>query len=288
MPTFDDLFAFAAAHNWSAVFLAVASVLLWVVVRLSKDDAWPPWFSIPSRLRPLLAIGLGAAAGALYKAAADGVSWKQGLWLGVSAGVGAVLIQVFGVDVLRGGKEMPIPKSLSIRPPPPPSGSGPVPGSGTDDTKPATPPPAMKRVIALAMLVALAPATLGCSLLHSAVPVLDDVIAYVTDAEQVLAVLESIAQLFFLAHPDPTLQQEYVRLDKRVHLSLDASVRLAHAGKDLDSSDMQAAVADFQAAWNDLQQFASAHGIAAPPTPKLGAGEMPQPMLMTVHRAEKK
>jgi len=270
MPTLDSLITFLTAHNWSAVFLVLASIAAWFIVRLSKDDAGPAWFAVPPRWRPMLAIGCGAFAGAVYKAAADGMTWKQGLLLGVSAGIGAVLLQVFGVDFARGGKDVPMPKALSVRPPPPPAS----PGNGSVDVVIPTPPPppslherralfARKtRGWVFATMVLVLP---GCGLLHSAIPVLNDVIAVVEDGEQILAIIEAAATLFFAQHPDmKDVQASFVKIDSRAHAALDAATRLARAGEEADKGQLDAAMADFTLAYKDLMTLAGQMGIRAP------------------------
>jgi len=279
MPSLDDIYSFFVNRQWSALVLVLVAVLCWVVVRLSKDDAAPSWFAVPARWRPVLAIGLGAAAGAIYKAATSGVSWGQGLWLGLTAGIGAVMIQVFGVDVARGGKDVPLPKAMSMRPPPPPppANGSPDETSPVDVPKFPKPPSALRRMI----LAAAVPLLFGCAQLHAAMPVVEDVITYVQDAEQALSSLETILGLFLATAP-PATQEEYVTIDDRVHRSLDAIVRLGRAGEALDSANMQAAISDFQAAWNDLQGFVTKTGVH--PHNALGAPRPPlQPLLMGVH-----
>lgn len=120
MPTLEQL---AAAHNWIALG---ALVLTFALTRLSKADTAFP-LTIPSRWRPLFAFAVGevlvAASTAIYNAALGGhMTWQQMLQTGAYAGLGAILTHTFGVQVLRGGRDVPVPAKLSVRPPPPPGG----------------------------------------------------------------------------------------------------------------------------------------------------------------------
>lgn len=119
MPVLDLL----SAHNWIALAALVAT---FVLTRLSKDDTTFP-LNISSRWRPVFAFVTGevlvAATTAIYNAATAGhVTVRQALQAGAIAGLGAILTHVFGVQVLRGGRDVPVPSKLSVRPPPPPGG----------------------------------------------------------------------------------------------------------------------------------------------------------------------
>lgn len=157
------------------------------------------------------------------------------------------------------------------------------------------PPSALRRALLapapllLALSVALSGAwSAGCKLLHDAVPVLQQIVAYVTDAEAIISGLENAAQLFFLAHPDAVKQAAFQKADARLRATLDTISRLAAAGKDLDSEDVVAAVRDFQAAYGDFANLLRSFGVdvPAPGNGTVGAHVQTEPMLMSVHVTE--
>ena len=131
---FSELLALAAERKW----IPLAALAAWAVVRLLKSDT--KLRTVPARWRPVLAIVVGVLASTLDKVIAGG-DWRLLAPEGVAVGVIAVLVHVFGVDVLRGGKDIAIPKSLSVRPPPPPPGSD---GGGL--IVPPVPPPRLPRI----------------------------------------------------------------------------------------------------------------------------------------------
>lgn len=145
---------------------------------------------------------------------------------------------------------------------------------------------ARTRAGGIVLLAALAGFTAsGCKLLHDAVPVLSQIVGYITDAEAIISGLEQAAQLFFLAHPDEMAQAKFMKADARLRASLDGISRLAAGGKDLDSEDMVAAIKDFQGAYTDFAALLRSFGVSVPPAGNgtLGAHVQTEPLLMTVH-----
>lgn len=137
----------------------------------------------------------------------------------------------------------------------------------------------------LVLPAGLALTTSGCSLVSAAVPTLNKVITYVTDLELVLKGVEGVAAIFFQASPNPDLQSQFFVLDNRVHDLADVVVRLADAGKDIDSVDMQASLSDLQQAYADVEAFLSKAGIPAPgssPPGKVGT-HYQRPLVMALH-----
>jgi hypothetical protein len=114
---FSQLLALLAERKW----IPLSALVVWMVVRLLKSDTKIP-VDIPPRWRPVLAVVLGVAASSLDKIA-EGGDWRKVAPEGLAVGVIAILVQVFGVDVLRGGKDVAVPKALSKYPPPPPPGT---------------------------------------------------------------------------------------------------------------------------------------------------------------------
>jgi hypothetical protein len=101
-------------------FTVLAGILIFFLVRVVKDERIP--IPITPRWRPALAVGLGVLV-VLSEALLSGASWAEAGEVGAGAAVGAILLHVFGIEVLRGGKELPIP-GLANRngPPAPPAG----------------------------------------------------------------------------------------------------------------------------------------------------------------------
>ena len=113
----DQLAELIAGHEW----VAVASLLIGLVVRLLKSDTRLP-VDVPAQYRPLVAYGLGAVVGALD--AIQGGEPVHAALMGLLAPSLAILGHVVGIEGLRGGKELPLPKPLrrsqreTILPPP--------------------------------------------------------------------------------------------------------------------------------------------------------------------------
>ena len=191
---------------------------------------------------------------------------------------------------LDAGKFIAALKALLAPSPPPPASGGS--DSKTRDTipPPARRPSVMRRGAAVATLgIALSCGPTGCSVLHDAIPVIDKVLTYLADVEEILSIVESAATVFFAQHPDlATQREEYVKRDTQMHLALDTVVRLAHAGKDLDDEQMVRALRDCQEAYKALSQLLVSLGVHLP-SGRLGAptgaapAPLPQPLLMSLH-----
>lgn len=196
------------------------------------------------------------------------------------------LIGALGFDVpnvlkaLRAlfGNAPPAPPALGSSPPPPPK----LPIRDDDiPTKPNSLRGAGERRPLLALVLMASLLLPGCAFLKSAAPALDNIITYVEDAQQVIAGIETIVNVFFLAHPAPDAQNEYALVDRKVHESLDVLVRLAHAGKDLSDEDVQEAIKDFQLAYDEFEKLLTAKGVHMPPRGRgtLGAHVSTAPLL---------
>lgn len=110
-----------ARHQW----VAVASMVIGLLVRLMKQDTSFPPFAVAARWRPWLALSLGVASGVL-QAVSTGKAWSEALAGGLVSAVIAIAGHDAIVDGLRGGSDVPIP-GLTKKPkadgqdPPPPS-----------------------------------------------------------------------------------------------------------------------------------------------------------------------
>jgi hypothetical protein len=105
------------AHAW----LALTTLAIGGLVRLSKSDAIGP--VIPAKYRPVLAYVLGAAA-AVVNALQGGVPLTVILY-GFGAPALAIIGHVLGIELGRGGQEIPLPVFLRAgKPPSGPSSTG--------------------------------------------------------------------------------------------------------------------------------------------------------------------
>ena len=109
----------------------VAAVVVGAVVRATKPDIriMP---TVPARYRPLVGAAVAIVLGA-SDAIVMGTPWRK-------AGAGAAAAfalawfgHVFGIEIIRGGKELPMPKVMTIPPAP-----------KTPDETPTDPPPTMR------------------------------------------------------------------------------------------------------------------------------------------------
>lgn len=98
----SDLITLALDHQW----LALSAVVLGAVVRVLKDDS--RLATIPAHVRPWLAFGLGAAAACL-QFLVEGVGLKEALTTTIAAPLLAIIGHHLGIEMLRGGKEIPVP-----------------------------------------------------------------------------------------------------------------------------------------------------------------------------------
>lgn len=99
----SDLITLALDHQW----LALSAVVLGGVVRVLKSDTKLP-ITVPAEWRPWFAFGLGQVA-ALLQFVVNGVGWKEALTTAIGAPLVAIVGHWLGVEVLRGGKEVPLP-----------------------------------------------------------------------------------------------------------------------------------------------------------------------------------
>lgn len=147
----------------------------------------------------------------------------------------------------------------------------------------------MKRILVVAAVAASLALTTGCGLLHTIEPVLTDVVAVVSDAEQVLALIDLAANTFFASRPELSdVKVKYVAIMTRTREGLDAALRSVRAVTELDQAQIDLAFADFRAAYADLSSLVQSLGIAAPAgTIALGPRgtlvQIPVPLAMTYH-----
>ncbi len=98
-----ELLDLAVKHQW----VAFASVLIGVLVRLGKSDTTVP-VDIPPRWRVWIALGLGLLSGVLQRAA-TGVPWGQAIAGGFAAFAVATVGHQVVIGSIRGGREFVVP-----------------------------------------------------------------------------------------------------------------------------------------------------------------------------------
>jgi hypothetical protein len=125
----SDILDLAAKHQW----ILLSAVVLGCIVRLLKEDTRFPPFAVAARWRPLLAMGLGIASGALH-AVATGTPWRDALLGGLVSGSLAIAGHGTIVDGFRDGKDVPMPGLTKPREAANPRGSEP-----TTPTDPSVP-----------------------------------------------------------------------------------------------------------------------------------------------------
>lgn len=138
----DQLAELIGQKKW----VAVVAIAIALIVRLLKSDTTIP-IDIPPRLRVWLALGLGAASGAIDKLVEAGdTTWTTALVSGLSAAAVAILSHNIVIGSVRDGKEFVVPgltkentppgpgKPPSISPPPLPAIITPI-TSSSDNRK---------------------------------------------------------------------------------------------------------------------------------------------------------
>lgn len=98
----SDLINMALDHQW----LALSAVVLGAIVRVLKDDS--RILTIPAPFRPWLAFGLGSVAACL-QLVVDGAGWQEAVTTAIVAPALAIIGHHLGIEMLRGGKEIPVP-----------------------------------------------------------------------------------------------------------------------------------------------------------------------------------
>jgi hypothetical protein len=122
-------------------------------------------------------------------------------------------------------------------------------------------------VCTVAASAAVALGLVGCAGVLATLPA---VIAYVQDAELIVSTIADFEKVYFAQKPDPTLQAKIEVGIARVRSAADIVARLASAGAEANSAQIDAAFADLKAAYVDLLQLAGPIGVTAAGD-KLGA-----------------
>jgi hypothetical protein len=137
----------------------------------------------------------------------------------------------------------------------------------------------MVRTFALALALALS--TAGCAQVVSHLP---SVIAAVTDGMLVIDSIERFIDAFFRQKPSPDLEKKVRDGIARSRSALSAALRLAQGTEKLEQAQIDAAFADFKAAYTELLVILGPLGVqqqgtALRATP--GGLIVPEPLALT-------
>jgi hypothetical protein len=179
-----QLLALAKAHSW----VALAALVIGLLVRLVRDDSTVAWFpvTIPSRWRPLIALGLGIVSGVLNQLVLK-VDWATAIVGGIVSAVTAMGGHAVVINALRNGRELGEKKAEAKAP-----GSG-KPGSGG----------ALAASTLVFVLAFLAPTSLsGCAAIPVLVTIADAVSIAAPAAAQAINAVENGINAYYKAHPE--------------------------------------------------------------------------------------
>ena len=284
----------ASTQLGSAGWLLLLAAIVFGLTRLLRADMLNSLLakfgipSIPAKAIPWVAIVLGFLGG-MIQAKSGGQTWGDsalmGLW-GILSGtlaigghealeapVRATLGQKVG-NVFFGKRALPIvPPSERVKrsnPPPPPA-------AGLSTLT-------LGAFLALFGAITVLP---GCAAFAAAIPVITEVVTYVSDAQQILSAIQIISQTFFAEHPNPDLQKKLAQDLSEAHLALDTIVQIGQGAKDLSDKDLVDAIAKFQKVYTDIDAILKQTGLVPPAgtlraTAPGGPARIPTPMLMTL------
>jgi hypothetical protein len=153
-----------------------------------------------------------------------------------------------------------------------------LPGAPSNRDKEAPPksgaPPSSRTIGLVGSCLALALGLLvlpGCASLQSVAPILAEVAEYVSDASNDLTIVEQAASQLNLS---PDLRAKFDDADRRARRFLSAASKADAGAEHLTREQLDASLADFRAAWADIEQV-----FAAARAGKLGLGlELPTPL----------
>lgn len=92
---------------------------------------------------------------------------------------------------------------------------------------------------------------------------LDDVAVAVSDGATVLDEIETVAQLFFAAKPNPEAQARVEQAIQKARTALTVAARTAQGAKQLDQAHVDSAFQSFREAYSDLATELGKDGVAA-------------------------
>lgn len=139
----------------------------------------------------------------------------------------------------------------------------------------------MNLCLVLALLSA-AMANPGCATVAAYLPI---AIAYAQDGALILDQIDRFVHGFFAVKPDVDLQKKVDVALARARSALDLALRAANGTQDLDQAKIDAAFAEFRAAYIDLLALAGPLGVHSGPGNHMGAAPgggllVPEPMAL--------
>lgn len=248
--------------------IAIIGTLLPILVRVMREDvntpAWATW-AAPYRL---LLIAFFGAVSAVIDQLAHGFNVSAAVTAVAVTAAPALFVEilhlVFGPKAGGGGSVTTVVKTTTKTIPPL-----------------AAPPYSTKLlagVLACGMLVG------GCG--ANLPSILNEVATDMSDAAQVLDVVRSVVNIFFLSHPNPDTQTKVEQAMAKASLALNAALRATKGVQSLSEKDKDAAFADFRSAYDDLTKLLTEMGISDKAgklaSPKGGAPiVLPMPLALT-------
>ncbi len=187
----------------------------------------------------------------------SGMVPKDALQWGLSAAVTAMMGHLFGIEVVRNGREIGEPKAARPKSGPPSAGTG---SDGeTSAWRPSKLPvenkPSVRFLVPVALVLLL---SVGCS---SLLPAVIDVMRGVSDATQILGAIEAAERVWFASHPAADVQAKIDQAIAATHLALATAMRATQGVKDLTDDQWDAAFLDFRQAYAGLQVLLKEAGI---------------------------
>lgn len=126
----------------------------------------------------------------------------------------------------------------------------------------------------------------GCAAIAAALP---DVIAAVTDGAQIIDAIEHFVALYFASHPDADKQKAVGEAITKARSALNLALRSAQGAKDLDDAKIDAAFADFKAAYLELIALCAPYGVKQAKVGRFAAAPgsliVPEPIAFAPHKA---
>lgn len=118
----------------------------------------------------------------------------------------------------------------------------------------------MKKLASLILLLPLALSPVGCATVATNLPI---VIAAVMDASLILESLTSFIDAYFRVRPDADLEKKVRDAMTKTRAALNTALRLAQGAEKLNQAQIDAAFADFKAAYAELLVILAPLGVTA-------------------------
>ncbi len=119
------------------------------------------------------------------------------------------------------------------------------------------------------------------------VPILAQAGVLIAGADSDIGIVEAAAAAFFGQHPNGQAQAAVAEGIAKARAGISAATRAIDGAQSLTQADVDKAIADFVAAWADLQRTLESYGVlksdgkfATPPGPTPTLERMPQPRLL--------